>query len=156
MSQYLESLQVGDAIDAKGPTGHVHYLGRGEYTVGGERRRAAHISMIAGGTGITPMYQVIREVLKDAADETQLSLLYANVAPGGASMHPSVAEAFRGRLGGLISQACMPAALWSRPCVMCLGGGGSWLPTAGHAPPRLPGPAPLTPPRPTPHPRPHP
>ena len=156
MSQYLESLQVGDAIDAKGPTGHVHYLGRGEYTVGGERRRAAHISMIAGGTGITPMYQVIREVLKDAADETQLSLLYANVAPGGASMHPSVARGLSGpprRPDITDLHAC---CLWSRPCVMCLGGGGSWLPTAGHAPPRLPGPAPLTPPRPTPHPRPHP
>ena len=37
--------------------------------------------MIAGGTGITPMYQVIRAVLKQADDETQLALLYANQSP---------------------------------------------------------------------------
>jgi NAD(P)H-flavin reductase len=37
--------------------------------------------MIAGGTGITPMYQVIQAVLKNSEDSTQLSLLYANVSP---------------------------------------------------------------------------
>jgi hypothetical protein len=58
MSQYLESLAIGDTIDVKGPTGHVHYLGRGQYTLDGEAHRTSHISMIAGGTGITPMYQV--------------------------------------------------------------------------------------------------
>ena len=34
--------------------------------------------MIAGGTGITPMYQVIQAVLKDKADKTEMKLLYAN------------------------------------------------------------------------------
>ena len=37
--------------------------------------------MIAGGTGITPMYQVIKAVLKQADDDTQLALLYANQSP---------------------------------------------------------------------------
>lgn len=35
--------------------------------------------MIAGGTGITPMYQIIKSSIKDASDRTQLSLIYANV-----------------------------------------------------------------------------
>lgn len=30
MSQYLESLAIGDTIEVKGPLGHVHYLGRGK------------------------------------------------------------------------------------------------------------------------------
>ena len=34
--------------------------------------------MIAGGTGITPMLQIIRQVFKDENDGTQLWLLYAN------------------------------------------------------------------------------
>ncbi|KAJ1452731.1 hypothetical protein M885DRAFT_526110 [Pelagophyceae sp. CCMP2097] len=34
--------------------------------------------MIAGGTGITPLLQVIEEVLADAGDETEMSLIYAN------------------------------------------------------------------------------
>ena len=35
--------------------------------------------MLAGGTGITPMYQVINAILKDPADSTDLSLVSANV-----------------------------------------------------------------------------
>jgi cytochrome-b5 reductase len=38
-----------------------------------------HLLMIAGGTGITPMYQIIKSSLKDPKDRTQLSLIYANV-----------------------------------------------------------------------------
>lgn len=34
--------------------------------------------MLAGGTGITPMLQLIRAIVKDATDETQVSLLFAN------------------------------------------------------------------------------
>lgn len=38
-----------------------------------------HLLMIAGGTGITPMYQIIKSSLKDPKDKTQLRLIYANV-----------------------------------------------------------------------------
>lgn len=38
-----------------------------------------HLLMIAGGTGITPMYQIIKSSLKDPKDRTQLRLIYANV-----------------------------------------------------------------------------
>lgn len=51
------------------------------YTLEGVPANAKRISMIAGGTGITPMYQVIKAVLKQADDETQLALLYANQSP---------------------------------------------------------------------------
>ncbi|XP_011622802.1 NADH-cytochrome b5 reductase-like protein isoform X2 [Amborella trichopoda] len=37
--------------------------------------------MIAGGTGITPMLQVIEAILKNPDDNTQISLLYANISP---------------------------------------------------------------------------
>lgn len=35
--------------------------------------------MIAGGTGITPMLQIVRAALKNPLDQTKLSLIYANV-----------------------------------------------------------------------------
>jgi len=35
--------------------------------------------MIAGGTGITPMYQIIKASVQDPSDKTQLRLIYANV-----------------------------------------------------------------------------
>src|SRR5436190_14363015 len=34
--------------------------------------------MLAGGTGITPMLQLVRAIIKDPTDETQASLLFAN------------------------------------------------------------------------------
>ncbi|CAI9274577.1 unnamed protein product [Lactuca saligna] len=49
--------------------------------------------MIAGGSGITPMFQVVRAVLENPSDKTKVHLVYANVmgkvGPGG---HPSAIE----------------------------------------------------------------
>lgn len=71
MSRHLDSLQVGDTIDVRGP------LGKFAYT----RGMAGHICMIAGGTGITPMWQVLTALMADPADTTRLSLILANVTP---------------------------------------------------------------------------
>jgi len=35
--------------------------------------------MIAGGTGITPMYQVAKALMGDQQEHTSISLIYANV-----------------------------------------------------------------------------
>ncbi|XP_021715597.1 NADH--cytochrome b5 reductase 1-like isoform X2 [Chenopodium quinoa] len=35
--------------------------------------------MLAGGTGITPMFQVARAILKNPSDKTKVQLIYANV-----------------------------------------------------------------------------
>lgn len=34
--------------------------------------------MIAGGSGITPLYQILHSIITDGADTTQVSLLFAN------------------------------------------------------------------------------
>ncbi|KAF7082080.1 hypothetical protein CFC21_085961 [Triticum aestivum] len=79
MTQYLESLQLGSCIDVKGPLGHVEYTGRGNFVINGKQRRARRLAMICGGSGITPMYQVIQAVLRDQPeDETEMHLVYAN------------------------------------------------------------------------------
>ena len=36
--------------------------------------------MIAGGTGITPILQVIKAVLRDLEDKTKLSLIFGNLS----------------------------------------------------------------------------
>jgi nitrate reductase (NAD(P)H) len=79
MSQYLDSLPLGATIDIKGPIGHIEYAGRGAFVVNGERRRARRLAMVAGGTGITPVYQVIQAVLRDQPDDgTEMHLVYGN------------------------------------------------------------------------------
>jgi len=65
----MASLKIGDIMRFKGPKGNFIY------TSG----LCEHISMIAGGTGITPMLQIIRAVLGNPSDSTEISLIYANV-----------------------------------------------------------------------------
>ncbi|KAK9836934.1 hypothetical protein WJX81_000653 [Elliptochloris bilobata] len=78
MSQYMERMALGDTIDVKGPLGHFIYEGRGYYRSHGTPGFATRMSMIAGGTGITPMFQVIKAVLRDKSDATEMRLVYAN------------------------------------------------------------------------------
>ncbi|PIA47304.1 hypothetical protein AQUCO_01400164v1 [Aquilegia coerulea] len=78
MSQYLESLPLGSSIDVKGPLGHIEYTGRGNFTVNGKNKFGKKLAMLAGGTGITPIYQVMQAILKDPEDETEMYVVYAN------------------------------------------------------------------------------
>jgi len=83
MSQHLNNLKIGDTMLMKGPKGHLDYIGRGKFTISKGREptkqyKMKKIGMIAGGTGITPMLQVIRDILKDPQDKTELWLIFAN------------------------------------------------------------------------------
>ncbi|KAK3749406.1 hypothetical protein QZH41_015871, partial [Actinostola sp. cb2023] len=84
MSQYLESLRLGDTVDIRGPAGKLVYKGRGEIGIKESLRkpevirRAKNLGLIAGGTGITPMLQIIAAIVKDPEDTTHVSLLFAN------------------------------------------------------------------------------
>ncbi|PQM36865.1 nitrate reductase [Prunus yedoensis var. nudiflora] len=69
MSQHLDSLPIGAAIDIKGPLGHIEYTGRGHFLVNGKPKFAKKLAMLAGGTGITPIYQVAQAILKDPEDK---------------------------------------------------------------------------------------
>jgi len=84
MSQYLESMSIGDTIDVRGPSGLLVYDGKGQFSIKPDKKSDAksvsvsRVSMIAGGTGITPMLQLITAVFRCADDKTELSLLFAN------------------------------------------------------------------------------
>jgi len=78
MSQYFGGLIVGDSVNLSGPFGLVEYKGEGLFTWKGKSFRCSNVGMIAGGTGITPMLQVISAIIKDPKDTTKVSLLYAN------------------------------------------------------------------------------
>ncbi|KAG8466066.1 hypothetical protein KFE25_005636 [Diacronema lutheri] len=78
MSQYLASLKLGDKVTISGPWGMNEYKGRGLFKIGSKEKQVEHVAMMAGGTGITPMLQVIAAILRDPADKTKVSLLYAN------------------------------------------------------------------------------
>ena len=78
MSTHLDALPLGGVIEAKGPIGEIVYGGRGLFTIGGVAARHDAVVMIAGGSGITPHYQILRAALADADDRTRFWLLYGN------------------------------------------------------------------------------
>jgi len=84
MSQHLENMQIGDYIDVRGPNGLLVYEGRGVFNIRPDKKSppkqhfAKKVGMIAGGTGITPMLQLVRQVFTDRQDRTELFLLFAN------------------------------------------------------------------------------
>ncbi|GAB5585826.1 NADH-cytochrome b5 reductase [Umbelopsis nana] len=69
ISKYIGELKVGDSVAVRGPKGSFNY------TPGLVRS----FGMIAGGTGITPMLQIIRAVLRNPSDTTKINLIFANV-----------------------------------------------------------------------------
>lgn len=69
ISRYLSLLTLGQTVRVKGPKGQFKY----------EPGLVTHLGMIAGGTGITPMLQIIRAIMKNPKDKTKVSLIYANV-----------------------------------------------------------------------------
>jgi nitrate reductase (NAD(P)H) len=58
------ALQEGDTIDVKGPFGKFSYEGCGNYTLNRVQGKAKYLSMVAGGSGVTPCFDVAREVLQ--------------------------------------------------------------------------------------------
>jgi cytochrome-b5 reductase len=66
--RYLANLNVGDEVEFRGPKGAMRY----------SKGLCTKLGMVAGGTGITPMYQLIRAICEDERDMTEISLIYAN------------------------------------------------------------------------------
>ena len=65
-TQRLDKVRIGETVDTKGPLGEYEYLGDCQYSILYEPIRIArHIGMIAGGTGITPMWQILRALQYD-------------------------------------------------------------------------------------------
>lgn len=76
ISKHLTTLRIGDKMKVRGPKGAMVYT----------PNMVRHIGMIAGGTGITPMLQVIKAIIKGrprngGTDTTQIDLIFANVNP---------------------------------------------------------------------------
>ncbi|KAK7751594.1 NADH-cytochrome b5 reductase [Diatrype stigma] len=72
ISKHMASLAVGQSIRVKGPKGAFVYT----------PNMVRHFGMVAGGTGITPMLQVVRAIIRGrkAGDKTQVDLIFANVS----------------------------------------------------------------------------
>ncbi|KAJ2342746.1 hypothetical protein GGF43_005856, partial [Coemansia sp. RSA 2618] len=68
MSSHIHNLAPGDELEIKGPIPKHPY----------KTNEFKEIGMIAGGSGITPMLQLVQHVLNDPNDHTKMTLVFAN------------------------------------------------------------------------------
>ncbi|CAK7894559.1 NADH-cytochrome b5 reductase 2 [[Candida] anglica] len=69
-STHIHDLKVGDTLSFKGPIVKWKW----------EANQYKSIALIGGGTGITPLYQLIQEITKNPEDKTKVSLYYGNLS----------------------------------------------------------------------------
>jgi cytochrome-b5 reductase len=70
LGQHLTNLPIGHTIEVQGPKGRFTYKPN-EFT---------DLCMLAGGSGITPMYQIACEIVKNAGkDKTKAHLIFGNI-----------------------------------------------------------------------------
>lgn len=84
ITQFLDTMKPGDTIDVRGPSGRLTYKRNGKFEIRADKKsppvekKIKRIGMIAGGTGITPMYQLIKDICKNSDDHTEMWLIFAN------------------------------------------------------------------------------
>ncbi|PKY04404.1 NADH-cytochrome b5 reductase 2 [Aspergillus campestris IBT 28561] len=69
MSEHIHNMNTDQRLAFKGPLPKYPW----------EANKHDHICLIAGGTGITPMYQLAREIFKNPEDKTKVTLVFGNV-----------------------------------------------------------------------------
>ncbi|RXG56199.1 NADH-cytochrome b5 reductase 2 [Armadillidium vulgare] len=98
LSQYLDAMKLGESIDIRGPSGLLEYRGEGIFAIRRDKKSpqnmvlAKKVNMISGGTGITPMLQLIRHIVRDPKDKTEVRLIFANQTEDDILLRPELEE----------------------------------------------------------------
>jgi len=78
LSNILDCMPLGEEVEIRGPTGDIVYNGSGNFTITGKDLNFKRVSLVLGGSGITPGYALLVRVLLSAGDETELRVVDAN------------------------------------------------------------------------------
>src|SRR5438045_8500844 len=89
MSTHLHDMDVGQLLSIRGPIPKYKWeenksatpLPSSSFQSRVNVNRHEAIGLIAGGTGITPMYQLIKAIFKNPNEKTKVFLVYGNVHP---------------------------------------------------------------------------
>ncbi|KAG5297987.1 nitrate reductase [Histoplasma ohiense] len=84
ISNILDCLRENEEVEVKGPAGLIEYKGHGEFMIDGKNRTFKNVTLILGGSGITPGYQLIARILRSdkvpggSKDPTRIRVIDAN------------------------------------------------------------------------------
>lgn len=70
MSEHVHGMKPGDELAIKGPISKYPW----------QANKHNHVALIAGGTGVTPMWQLTRGIFKNPDDKTKVTLIFGNVS----------------------------------------------------------------------------
>ncbi|KAI2830414.1 hypothetical protein CBS63078_3819 [Aspergillus niger] len=92
MGNILDCLREGEEIEVKGPSGAIRYLGHGTFAVDDKEYSFENVSLIVGGSGVTPGYQIIARILGNKQDKTKIKVIDANKSEGDILMKEKLDE----------------------------------------------------------------
>ncbi|CDO68387.1 hypothetical protein BN946_scf184815.g34 [Trametes cinnabarina] len=98
ISNYLDCMDEGEVIDIRGPCGTILYRGQGHFEINRvpqhfekapthtlaawlvvtDNMSVSQVNLIAGGSGVTPHWQLIHAILSDPSDATLVTLVDSN------------------------------------------------------------------------------
>lgn len=101
LSQYFYGMKPGDTIEMRGPKGNFIYEGNGVSRTnvpgsGWVTSTVDAFAMIAGGSGITPLLQIIHAIRKNPNDKTKVYLIYSNKSEDDILLRGQLDELARG------------------------------------------------------------
>ncbi|KAK1480436.1 oxidoreductase NAD-binding domain-containing protein [Colletotrichum tamarilloi] len=82
MSTHMHDMTPGQRLDFKGPLPKYAW----------SPNKHEHIALVAGGTGITPMYQLARAIFNNPEDKTKVTLVFGNVTEEDILLKKELAE----------------------------------------------------------------
>ncbi|KAI1323396.1 oxidoreductase NAD-binding domain-containing protein [Xylariaceae sp. FL0255] len=82
MSTHIHDMVPGQRLDFKGPLPKYPW----------EANKHDHIALLAGGTGITPMYQLTRAIFSNPDDKTKVTLVFGNISEKDILLKKELAE----------------------------------------------------------------
>lgn len=82
LSNILDCIPIGEEVEIRGPTGEIVYNGNGDFVIEGKKRHFKKVSLVLGGSGITPGYSLIARILLTPGDGTKIRIVDANKTVG--------------------------------------------------------------------------
>ena len=80
MGQYLAAKQVGDKVLMEGPVGRITYKGNATFyhRIKKTEFKVTKLGLIAGGSGITPLFEVMDAIYRASEKCVSVKMLYSN------------------------------------------------------------------------------
>jgi len=78
MSNILDCIPIGEQVDVQGPMGENVYHGHGKFEIEGKERRFNKISLVLGGSGLTPGFALIGRVVATTDQDVEVRVVDAN------------------------------------------------------------------------------